>query len=80
MAGGSGDRRCRIDKEPMEDEGDTLAATTPASGEESTINLFWAIGSSISPAHKQRLRMEAATAMAATYEWFRAREGWCVSV
>ena len=24
--------------------------------------------------------MEAAAAMAATYQWFRAREGWCVCV
>ena len=75
-AGGSVDRRRRIDKEPVEDDGDTSAATSLASGEEAAINLSWAIGSSSSPAHRQRLRMEA-PAMAATYQWFR---GLCVSV
>ena len=52
-----------------------------ASGKKATINLFLAIGYSSSPAHRQRLRMEApameAPAMAATYQWFR---GLCVSV
>ena len=75
-AGRSGDRRRRIDKEPAEDDGDTSTANSPASGEEAAINLFLAIGSSSSPAHRQRLRMEA-PAMAATYQWFR---GLCVSV
>ena len=60
----------------MEDDGDTSAATSLASGEKATINLFLAIGYSSSPAHRQRLRMEA-LAMAATYQWFR---GLCVSV
>ena len=75
--GGSGDRRRRI--EPAEDDGDTSAATSPVSGEKAAINLFLAIGSPSSPAHRQRLRMEAVAvvAMAATYQWFR---GWCVSV
>ena len=73
-AGGTGDLRRRI--EPAEDDGDTSAATSPASGEKAAINLFLAIGSSSSPAHRQRLRMEV-PAMAATYQWFR---GLCVSV
>ena len=37
-------------------------ATSLASGEKAAINLFLAIGSSSSPAHKQRLRMEVAAA------------------
>lgn len=73
MVGGSGHRQRRIDKEPAEDDGDTSVATSPASGEEAAINLFLAIGSSGSPAHRQRLRTE----VAATYQWFR---GWHVSV
>jgi hypothetical protein len=64
----------------MEDDGDTSVATLPASSEEVAINLFLAMGSLSSPAHRQRLRMEAAAAMVATYQWFRVREGWCVSV
>ena len=58
-AGGSGDRRRRIVKEPAEDDGDTSAATSPASGEEAAINLFWSIGSLSSPTRTQTLRMEA---------------------
>ena len=73
-AGGSGDWRRWIG--PVEDDGDTSVATSPASGEKAAINLFLAIGYSSSPAHRQRLRMEA-SAMAATYQWFR---GLCVSV
>ena len=74
VTGGSGDRRWWI--EPVEDDRDTSAATSPASGEDAMINLFLAIGYSSSPAHRQRLRMEAPM-MAATYQWFR---GLCVSV
>ena len=56
----------------MEDDGDT----SPALGEKAAINLFLAIGSLSSPAHRQRLKMEA-PAMAVTYQWF---QGLCVSV
>ena len=61
---------------PQRKFGDTSVATSPALGEKAAINLFLAIGSSSSPTHKQRLRMEAST-MVATYQWFR---GLCMSV